>query len=114
MQAGDKIRLVLLREVQVEAGHVEVDHVQQRGGGAVVEVRGSRGQPALRNRSHVPHSGSFGLLKRTVNFMLPCPHCGKLGAPGFPGSKLEAVSSMVNYAIVPWMYSCSYAYHSLP
>src|SRR6266481_2192147 len=59
---------------------------------------GRRGLKTERNQrrrvtTHVPHSGSLGLLKRTVNLILPCPFCGKLGALGFPGSKLEAVSS---------------------
>jgi hypothetical protein len=62
----------------------------------------------------MPHSGSFGLLKRTVNLMLPCPLCGKLGALGFPGSKLEAVSSGGNNTSVSRKCNMSKASPSFP
>src|SRR5262245_19132709 len=44
-------------------------------------------------RNYWSYSGSLGLLKRTVNLMLPCPNCGKFGALRFPGSRFDAVSS---------------------
>jgi PemK-like, MazF-like toxin of type II toxin-antitoxin system len=51
-------------------------------------------------RSTLPwtYSRSLGSLKSTPSLMLPWPNCGKPAALGFPGSRLEAVSSGGNRA----------------